>query len=91
MVGSWIGLGIAAILFPEALGDFWEWGQRLPLAGEIALWIATLPWMLALAVLETAWADGARITLIAAVALAWLAFSRPRATTRDCVAGGDGR
>jgi hypothetical protein len=78
MVGSWIGFGVAAVWYPEALTDFWEWGRGLPLVAEIALWIATLPWMLALAVFETAWADWVQVSLIVALALSWIVFSRPR-------------
>jgi hypothetical protein len=79
MVGSWIGFGVAAIWYSEALTDFREWGQGLPLVGEIALWIATLPWMLALAVFETTWADWVQVSLIVALGLSWIVFSRPRA------------
>ncbi len=79
MVGSWIGFGVAAIWYPEALTNFWEWGQRLPLGAEIGLWIATLPWMLALAVIETTWANWVQVSLIVVLALSWIVFSRPRA------------
>lgn len=79
MIGTWVAFGVAAVWYPDTLTDFWEWGQRLPLTAEIGLWIGTLPWMLALAVLETAWADWIQITLIASLAVAWIVFSTPRA------------
>ena len=53
MIGSWIALGAVAVSNSHMLTDFWRWGQRLPLVAEIGLWIGTLPWMLAIAVLET--------------------------------------
>ena len=78
MIGTWVAFGVGAVWYPETLTDFWEWGQRLPLAGEIGLWIATLPWMLALAVFETEWAGWVQVALITALAVAWIVFSRPR-------------
>jgi hypothetical protein len=77
-VGSWVAFGVAAIWYPDALTDVWQWGQSLPLVAEIALWIATLPWMLALAVLESAWPDWLQVTIIAVLAAAWMLFSAPR-------------
>jgi hypothetical protein len=79
MIGTWAAFGVAAVWYPETLIDLWEWGQRLPLAAEIGLWIGTLPWMLALAVFETAWPDWARVAFIAALAVTWILFSAPRA------------
>jgi hypothetical protein len=79
MIGTWVAFGVAAVWYPGTLTDFWEWGQRLPLAAEIGLWIGTLPWMLGLAVFETAWPDWAQVTVIAALAVTWVLFSAPRA------------
>jgi hypothetical protein len=81
MVGTWIAFGVAAVSYPDTLADFWHWGQRLSLAAEIGLWIGTLPWMLAIAVGETFWAEWLQITLITGLAASWVLFSVPRATT----------
>jgi hypothetical protein len=78
MVGTWSAFAIAAIWNPDTLHDLWSWGQRLPLVAEIGLWIGTLPWMLGLAVYETAWANWLQVVLIAALAFAWSVFSLPR-------------
>ena len=80
MVGTWIVFGMAAVSHPEALTDFWHWGQRLSLAAEFGLWIGTLPWMLAITVFETSWAEWLQITLISGLAVSWVLFSVPRAT-----------
>ena len=62
------------------LTDFWRWGQRLPLVAEIGLWIGTLLWMLAIAVLETSWTEWLQIALIVGLAVSWVPFSIPRST-----------
>jgi hypothetical protein len=80
IVGAWIAFGVAAASSPDTLTDFWHWGQRLSLAAEVGLWIGTLPWMLAIAVLETSWAGWLQITLIAALAVSWVVVSVPQAT-----------
>jgi hypothetical protein len=80
MIGTWIAFGVAAVSYPDMLTDYWHWGQKLPLAAEIGLWIGTLPWMLAIAVFETSWTEWLQITLIVGLAVSWVLFSVPRAT-----------
>ena len=80
MIGSWIALGAVAVSNSHMLTDFWRWGQRLPLVAEIGLWIGTLPWMLAIAVLETSWTEWLQIALIVGLAVSWVLFSIPRST-----------
>jgi hypothetical protein len=88
--GVWLAFGVAAIASPGTLTDLWEWVQGLPLAAEIALWIATLPWMLALAVFESSLAEWLRIALIATLAVGWTLASVPRPSRRRAAARAPG-
>jgi hypothetical protein len=80
MIGTWIAFGVAAVSYPDMPTDFWHWGERLPLAAEIGLWIGTLPWMLAIAVFETSWTEWLQITLVVGLAVSWIVLSIPRGT-----------
>ena len=45
---------------------------------ELLVWFLTFPWMLALAVWESAWSDAARLLVVLAIATAWTLMSIPR-------------
>jgi hypothetical protein len=78
MVGAWIAFGVVALTAASTLADLWRWVQGLPLAAEIALWIATFPLMLALAVYNSSWSESLQIVLITAFAIGWTLASIPR-------------
>ena len=69
VVMSWVGFGLAMWAAPELLLDIWEWVGGLSIAAELVFWILGLPWMLALAVWQTAWPAGVQVALIAGIAL----------------------
>jgi protein-S-isoprenylcysteine O-methyltransferase Ste14 len=78
MTGAWIAFGLLALTSPATLDHLWGRVQDLPLAAEIALWIATFPLTLALAVYNSSWADWVQITLISLFAIGWTLASIPR-------------
>lgn len=79
MVGGWIVFFVLAFASPATLDDFWVWVGGLPLPGQAAVWLLLLPWMLALAVLESDWDTWVRVVVIAVIALGWTIASVPRA------------
>jgi hypothetical protein len=78
MVGSWLAFAVVAATAEDTLADVWQWVRDLPLALEAVAWFLTLPWMLALAVWESAWSDAARVLVVAAIAAGWTLTSIPR-------------
>lgn len=68
---AWIIFFVLLIFWPETLTDIWEWVQDLATVWEVLLWILTFPYMLALAIWESGWADWQRIALVVAIALLW--------------------
>ncbi|MGB0872404.1 MAG: hypothetical protein ACPGYP_04625 [Solirubrobacterales bacterium] len=68
---AWIVFFVLLIFSPDTLTDIWEWVQDLALVWELLIWLFTFPYMLALAVWESGWADWQRIALVVAIALLW--------------------
>ena len=78
MIGSWLAFAVLAVTSEDTLAGIWDWVRGLPLALELVIWILTLPWMLALAVWESAWSDTSRVLVVLAIATAWTLMSIPR-------------
>ncbi len=78
MTGSWLAFAVLAVTSEDTLADIWDWVGGLPLVLEVLVWVLTLPWMLALAVWESAWSDAARLLVVVAIATAWTLMSIPR-------------
>jgi hypothetical protein len=78
MVGTWLAFAVLAVTSEEALDRIWDWVRDLPLVLELVVWLLTFPWLLALAVWESAWSDTARVLVVLAIATAWTLMSIPR-------------
>ena len=78
MTGSWLAFAVLAVTSEDTLADIWDWVGGLPLVLEVLVWFLALPWMLALAVWESAWSDAARLLVVLAIATAWTLISIPR-------------
>jgi hypothetical protein len=78
MVGSWLAFAVLAVTSEDTLTSVWDWVRGLPLVLELVVWFLTFPWMLALAVWESAWSDAARLLVVLAIATAWTLMSIPR-------------
>ena len=78
MVGSWLAFGVLAVTSEDTLAGIWDWVGGLPLVLELVVWLLTFPWMLALAVWESAWNDEARVLVVLAIAIGWTLMSIPR-------------
>jgi hypothetical protein len=69
VVVTWVGFGVAMWAAPGSLLDIWEWVGGLSIAFKMVLWVLGLPWMLGLAIWQTAWPEGVQVALIAGIAL----------------------
>jgi hypothetical protein len=78
MVGAWLAFAVLAVTSEGALDRIWDRVGDLPLVLEVIVWLLTLPWLLALAVWESAWSDTARVAVVLAIATAWTLISIPR-------------
>jgi hypothetical protein len=78
MVGMWIAFGVLALAYGETLEGIWEWVGSLPVWGKVGIWIIALPWMLALVVMHTQWADGLQVFVVLMIALTWVVISMPK-------------
>jgi hypothetical protein len=78
MVGSWLAFAVLAVTSEHTLAAIWDWVRGLPLVLELVVWLLTFPWMLALAVWESAWSDAARLLVVLTIATAWTLMSIPR-------------
>lgn len=77
-VGMWTAFFIFTAISPALLLDIWGWVRGLSWPLEVLLWIAFLPWMLALTVWRSGWADWLRWLIVAILAVGWTSASWPR-------------
>lgn len=73
----WTLFGLAVWLAPDILTDIWNWVLGLEIVGAMVVWTVTLPWMLGLAVLDSAWPGLAQMAAIAGLAIVSLAVVWP--------------
>jgi hypothetical protein len=78
MVGMWAAFAVLAVTSEDTLARVWDWVAGLPLVLELVAWLLTFPWLLALAVWESAWSDTARVLVVLAIGTAWTLISVPR-------------
>ena len=69
VVVGWAVFGYLAFVAPGGLDAAWEWVRDQTLLYQIAMWLFLLPWMGALWISQTGWAEWLRVALIAGVAL----------------------
>lgn len=69
VIAMWAAFGYATLAQPGVLEGLWEWvrGQHLVVQGLV--WLAGLPWMIALSVWESSWAVWLRATVV--LGMAW--------------------
>ena len=77
MVTGWAILGVMLMTSPGTVDRFWEWSRDLPLVLQVVVWIVLLPWMVAIAIWESDWATGLRVSAISVAAIAWILGSWP--------------
>lgn len=78
MAGGWI-VFLALLAFSEpSLGELWRTVRDLPLLIEGLVWLAFFPFVLALGIWESAWAEWLRFLLVACCAVAWSLSAWPR-------------
>lgn len=75
VVGGWVG-HFALIFFSEpTLGDLQERVRDLPLVVEGIVWLLFFPYVLAVTIWESSWAEWLRYMLVSCCAVGWsLAF-----------------
>lgn len=75
VVAGWLGVAYLAFRTAGGLDAASAWTQAQPPAFRIAMWLFLLPWMGALAIWRTGWAEGLRVTVIVGLALLTLGLS----------------
>jgi hypothetical protein len=80
MAMLWGALLALAVTSPGTLDSVWSWTRDLWWPLQIAAWIVFLPWMIGLAVWQSGWSSGLRLTVIGVLALGWTLMSYPRRT-----------
>jgi len=83
-VSVWVALGVLLVVSPGVVDDLWVWIGDQPTIAQIAIWVAFLPVTIALAVLQTDWADWVRIgVLILCVIWTTLGFYPNRISSKN--------
>jgi hypothetical protein len=79
MAGLWGSFVTLLAVSPTTLADAYAWLTRLPIAWEILMWIATLPWTVAYLVYERSWEHWLRVLVVALIVVVHLSIAAPRA------------
>lgn len=77
VVGAWIAFGYALLFVPETLQASWEWVRGQNVLVQSLAWLLGLPWMIALAVWQSAWVVWARFVVIACLAAGTVGLFAP--------------
>ena len=85
MAGLWGSFVTLLAVSPATLDDAYAWLRGLPVIWEILMWIATLPWTVALLVYDNSWQHWVRVSIVALIVVVHLSACAPRARTGDGV------
>jgi hypothetical protein len=69
-VATWVVLGILMTVSPGTIGEVWTWFGAQSTLLQVVVWIALLPVMIAVAVLQSAWELWLRIGVLV-LCVAW--------------------
>jgi hypothetical protein len=88
MVGGWVAF-YALMLFSEpALQNLRDLVRGLPLVVEALVWFALFPYVLALTIWDSSWAESLRFVLVACCAVGWSLVFYPWKRARPSSQGG---
>ena len=82
MVGGWVAFALALLVSQHTLDDVWVSVRELPLVIEALVWLLAFPFLVGLAIWEASWDEGARLTAITVLAVAYTYMFVPRARER---------
>ena len=82
MITGWTLFAIALLVSQGTLDDVWNAVRDLPLIPELAVWLVGFPFLLGLAVWESAWDPTVRGTLLTLVMVAYTLMFVPRERRR---------
>jgi len=66
----WVGFVTALVVNREWLDALWNWGQALPLAPKIIVWVILTPIMVGLWIWQSSWPELGRMAGLAGI-VAW--------------------
>jgi phosphatidylserine synthase len=78
IVVGWAVFAAVLVIEPVRFTELWAALRDLPIAGEVVVWIALLPWVVAMAIWGSSWALWVRVALIALIAVFTLVASSPK-------------
>jgi hypothetical protein len=76
----WVAFSVALIVTAGSLEAQWDWVRGQSIVVQGVMWVLLLPWMAALAIWEGSFALGARLAIVAGLAVVNLYLFFPKAS-----------